>query len=68
MAYHNLVVPAYIIEIEEKTSLDNTARGTLYSCLKVGGHTKTNATTTKNQSNKKKSILKLKFEKYHLQW
>ena len=35
LAYHSLVVPAYLIEIEEKTSVDDIVKGTLYSGLKL---------------------------------
>ena len=35
LAHHSLVVPAYLIEIEEKTSVDDVVNGTLYSGLKL---------------------------------
>ena len=34
LAHHRLVVPAYLIEIEEKTDADDIVDGILYSCLK----------------------------------
>ena len=35
LAHHSLVVSAYLIEIEEKTSVDDIVKGILYSGLKL---------------------------------
>ena len=43
LAHHDLVVPSYLIEIEEKTNVDDIVKEILYSCLKIGGYTKNSA-------------------------
>ena len=40
LAHHSLVVPAYLIEIEEKTYMDDIVYYILYKCLKIGFYTK----------------------------
>ena len=39
LAHHSLVVPAYLIEIEEKTNVDDIVHGIINGCLKIGGYT-----------------------------
>ena len=51
LAHHNLVVPAYLIEIEEKTDVCDIVDETLYSVLKIKKITQKNAIFTINDEN-----------------
>ena len=40
LAHHSLVTPAYLIEIEKKTNVDNILHEIINGCLKIGGYIK----------------------------
>ena len=50
LAHHSLVVPSYLIEIEENTNVDDIVKETLYSVLKIGCYPKSNAVFKKDQN------------------
>ena len=58
LAHHNFVEPAYLIEIEEKSSVDDVVNGTLYNCLKMIEYDKISGLFYKDKRTIKESSFK----------
>ena len=55
LAHHSLVVPAYLIEIEEKTNVDDIIKTMLFNVLEIGIYTNDQNKNKENIANNKNS-------------